>query len=66
MTIALPTVAATSCDDSPTVNWYAKAVDSNTYTALTTNDHVTSTTDTTIVFDSAVWDWGDVDSGLVY
>ena len=63
MTVNKPTVAGTTCDNNPTVTWFYKAVGGSTWVALSSNDHVTSTTSTTLVFNSALWEWGDQADG---
>ena len=72
-TIALPTVTndsqgtATTCDDNPTVTWWYKPVGGDTFlSATSSHDQVDSTTDTTLVFDSDVWNWGNVDDGIQF
>ena len=66
LTVSLPTVGSTTCDDDPTVTWFYKEVGGSTWVSLTdSHPHVTSTTDTTIVFDGNAWDWGDQADGIV-
>ena len=59
MTIGKPTVASTTCDNSPTVTWYYMEIGGNTWKTFTSNlDHAKSKTDTTVTFNSDVWEWG--------
>ena len=65
-TVALPTVASTTCDDSPTVTWYYKEVGGSIWSSLSSSHHmVLSTSSTTVIFNGHDWNWGDVFEGKV-
>ena len=60
MTVALPLIASTTCDDSPTVTWFFTVADSGDWTALIDGDShpmVATVADGAITFDGAMSDW---------
>jgi hypothetical protein len=68
LTISLPLVSGTTCDDDPTVTWWYMEIGGNTWYNLTdtnTTDHVTNSSDTTLTFNGTAWDWGYQADGQV-